>query len=87
MKKVIFSSLFTLATLVSTQVMAGTTVNDNVITDPVKGKDQQKNVVKSGGDKYNFTLFNFFSAASTNKSDSSSTSVTESKEIDGSKNP
>jgi hypothetical protein len=87
MKKILISSLFLVATLVSTQAFAGTNTSDDIVADPVNGKDQQKSVKKSGGDKYNFTLFNFFGNTSSSKSDTSSTAVTESKEIDGAINP
>lgn len=83
MKKVLLSLLFFAAILASTSASAGTNTSDDVIVDPTNGKDPTGNIKKSSGTKYNFTLFNFFGTSTSSKSDSSTTVVTESKEIEG----
>ena len=81
MKKFLITSLLFVSALVSTQVMAGTGTSDDIISNPNDSKSQQENVKKSGANKYNFTLFNFFGTSSTNKSDSSTTILHEPKEL------
>ena len=83
MKKVFVSILFILSVLVSKEAIAGTNDADEIIIDPTSVKDQGENVKKSSANTYNFTLFNFFGTSSTSKADSSTTTVTESKELDG----
>ena len=81
MKNYLFSALFIASALVSTQAMAGNTNTDEVVIDPTDGKDPQETVKKSPSDKYNFTLFNFFSATTTSKTDTTSTIVTDPKKV------
>jgi hypothetical protein len=80
MKKVLLTSLLFALVIGSTRVMAGTNTSDDVISYPAKIKDPQENGKKLSGNTYNFTLFNFFKTSTASKPDSSSTTVTESKE-------